>query len=168
MDVSKIIRRSWKQNINRFKLRSAGFAKPVCHHDPESIMVFITNRCNFACNSCPFTQPSPWSPPANVPDISTQLFEQIIRRYSGATMVGLVGGEPLLHPNLDELVHIAANAKMDVNISTNGSLLTEDKIHHLLKLPLGFINISLDAADENPDLLLFEGDHTGLFGHYSV
>ncbi|MGB3977257.1 MAG: radical SAM protein [bacterium] len=149
MDVSKIIRQSWKQNINRLKLRSAGFAKPVCRHDPESIMVFITNRCNFACNTCPFTQPSPWSPPANVPDISTRLFEQIIRRYSGATMVGLVGGEPLLHPNLDELVHIATKAKMDVNISTNGSLLTEDKIHHLLKLPLGFINISLDAADEN-------------------
>ncbi len=32
----------------------------------------------------------------------------------------------------------------------------------------GFTQRLLDAADENPDLLLFEGDHTGLFGHYSV
>lgn len=148
MRFSQLFRRSFRQNVNRLKLRTARCVHPVCRHDPESIMVFVTNRCNFSCNTCPFTQPSPWSPPDAVPDISVQLFTDILNQYRGATMVGLVGGEPLLHPELDELVRIAAGKKMVVNLSTNGSLLTEERIHQLLRLPLGFINISLDAVDE--------------------
>jgi MoaA/NifB/PqqE/SkfB family radical SAM enzyme len=149
MRVSQVIRRSLRQNINKLKLRTTRCMQPVCRHDPESIMVFVTNRCNFACNTCPFIHPSPWSPPDIVPDLSVQLFTDILDRYRGATMVGLVGGEPLLHPDLDDLVRIAAGKKMVVNLSTNGSLLTEERIHQLLRLPLGSINISLDAVDEN-------------------
>ncbi len=90
---------------------------------------------------------SPWSPPPHVPDITVSLFSRILNTYPGATMVGLVGGEPLLHPDLDSLIRTAASRKMTVNLSTNGSLLTESRIHSLLKLPVGFLNISLDAVD---------------------
>ncbi len=52
------------------------------------------------------------------------------------SMVGLVGGEPLLHPKIDEMITIASKRKMTVNLSTNGYFLTEERIRSLLKSPL--------------------------------
>ncbi|MBN1879331.1 radical SAM protein [bacterium] len=147
MNLRRILTQNPRQLLNSIRLRLDRFDRPVCRHDPASIMVFITNRCNFRCNTCPFTHLSPWSPPPDIPDISTELFQKVLDHYRGATMVGLVGGEPLLHPDLDSLITIAASRKMTVNLSTNGSLLTDDRIRQLLSLPLGYLNISLDAVD---------------------
>ena len=147
MSIRRILKLNPRQIANTIRLRFGSAHGTTCSHDPSSIMVFITNRCNFKCNTCPFTQASPWSPPPEVPDISVGLFEQILDQYRGATMVGLVGGEPLLHPDLETLISIAAKRKMTVNLSTNGSLLTETRIRNLLSLPLGYLNISLDAVD---------------------
>lgn len=72
-------------------------------------------------------------------------------------MVGLVGGEPLLHPEIDEMIKLASQRKMTVNVSTNGSLLGNDRIQSLLALPLGYINISLDAVDADEFMRLRGG-----------
>ena len=111
MNIRRILRRNPRQTLNSIRLRLGRLTHPICRHDPSSIMVFITNRCNFKCNTCPFTHASPWSPPADIPDISVDLFTRILDRYGGADMVGLVGGEPLLHPALDSLITIAASRK---------------------------------------------------------
>ncbi len=158
MKPSVLFKRSLKQNLNALKMRLFPMNKPVCRHDPESIMVFVTNRCNFKCNTCPFTNTSPWSPPDNVPDMPVDLFRSIINKYSGAKILGLVGGEPLLHPNLNEMITIAASKKIAVNISTNGSLLTERKTRQLLDLPLTSLNISVDAVNEDEFKRLRGGD----------
>ncbi len=147
MKHHRILRLRPRQIVNKIRLRFGRFSQPICHHDPASIMVFITNRCNFRCNTCPFMNESPWSPPPNVPDISLPLFSRILDAYPGATMLGLVGGEPLSLPELDSLIRTAASRKLTVNLSTNGSLLTESRIRSLLKLPMGYLNISLDAVD---------------------
>lgn len=57
-------------------------------------------------------------------------------------------GEPLLHPQLDEILTIAENAGLNINITTNGSLL-ERKKEILLKYSIRQINISLHDAEEN-------------------
>lgn len=147
MSLSRLRKRTLRQRITTFRTRFGRFTDPVCRHDPSEIMVFITNRCNFNCKTCPFTQSSPWSPPSNIPDITVQQFDALLESYPGASMVGLVGGEPLLHGDLDVLIDHAARRKMTVNLSTNGSLLDADRARSLLALPLGYINISLDGVD---------------------
>jgi len=57
-------------------------------------------------------------------------------------------GEPLLHPQLDEILDIAETAGLNINITTNGSLL-EHKKEILLKHSIRQLNISLHDAEEN-------------------
>ena len=57
-------------------------------------------------------------------------------------------GEPLLHPRLDEILTIAEEAGLNINITTNGGLL-EIKKEMLLQHSIRQINISLHDAEEN-------------------
>jgi len=57
-------------------------------------------------------------------------------------------GEPLLHPHLEEILHVAALANLNINITTNGGLL-ERKKDQLLAHTIRQINISLHDAEEN-------------------
>jgi len=57
-------------------------------------------------------------------------------------------GEPLLHPQLDEILTIAETAGLYINITTNGGLL-ERKKEILSKHNIRQMNISLHDAEEN-------------------
>ncbi len=57
-------------------------------------------------------------------------------------------GEPLLHPQLKTMLSIANDAKIQVNITTNGGLLKRNEAI-LLEQPVRQINISLHDAEEN-------------------
>ena len=57
-------------------------------------------------------------------------------------------GEPLLHPQLDEILNIAESTGLNINITTNGGLLKQKK-RILLKHSIRQINISLHDAEEN-------------------
>jgi len=57
-------------------------------------------------------------------------------------------GEPLLHPKLDEILSIAEEVGLNINITTNGGLL-EKKKKILLKHSIRQVNISLHDAEEN-------------------
>jgi len=57
-------------------------------------------------------------------------------------------GEPLLHPQLNEILNIAETAGLNINITTNGGLL-EQKQKILLAHSIRQINISLHDAEEN-------------------
>ncbi|MBN1357115.1 radical SAM protein [bacterium] len=148
MSFKALRKRNFRQLLNIFRTRYGRFTEANCRHDPSDIMVFITTRCNLTCYTCPFTRPSPYSPPAGIPDITLEFFTSVLDRYRRASVVGLVGGEPLLHPDLPAMIRIAAGRKMSVNVSTNGTLLDETRSRELLDTPLGFLNISLDAPDE--------------------
>jgi radical SAM protein with 4Fe4S-binding SPASM domain len=57
-------------------------------------------------------------------------------------------GEPLLHPQLNEILTVAETSGLNINITTNGDLL-ERKKEVLLKHSIRQINISLHDAEEN-------------------
>jgi radical SAM protein with 4Fe4S-binding SPASM domain len=70
-----------------------------------------------------------------------------IRPYTNYIYLHVLG-EPLLHPQLEEILKIAANAGLNVNITTNGGLI-ERKKEILWSNPVRQINISLHDAEEN-------------------
>ena len=86
--------------------------------------------------------------------MSVEQFEHIAKQIAPYTdYVYLhVKGEPLLHPNLDEILKICKKYKFKVNISTNGVLL--DKTWKLLE-NIRQINAEHRQIDKATDVLSF-------------
>jgi radical SAM protein with 4Fe4S-binding SPASM domain len=77
----------------------------------------------------------------------------ILDCLSEAGIKGVVftgGGEPTLHPHLIDSMRHAVQTGLKIGLFTNGSLMTETKIHQLLELEPTFIRVSLDAG--TPDI----------------
>jgi MoaA/NifB/PqqE/SkfB family radical SAM enzyme len=67
----------------------------------------------------------------------------------GTTIVTLSGGEPTLHPDLDEIIRRIRQRGAIATLITNGYLLTVDRIQRLNRAGLDYKQISIDNV--NPD-----------------
>ncbi len=109
----------------------------------KHVYIEIINSCQFHCSFCPKTK--------RKPQVMTQEeFKHILSEVQQLTdtIYLHVLGEPLLHPQLDALLAIAADFRLFVNITTNGYLLNAMapillKHHHIKK-----INISLHSMED--------------------
>ena len=104
----------------------------------KKIYIEITNRCNLACPFCAQSSRAKTS-------MDAAAFAEVLRRIHGATrFISLhVLGEPLLHPEFGQLLALSGEQGMQVNLTTNGTLLGRHR-HTLLTAPaLRQINISL-------------------------
>jgi len=101
-------------------------------------------RCNLACTYCnefdDFSKPVP--------------IDEMYRRIDklgalGTSVVTISGGEPLMHPELDNVIRrIRANG-MIAGLITNGYLLVAERIQRLNRSGLEWLQISIDNV--NPD-----------------
>ena len=84
----------------------------------RKVYIEITNACNLTCSFCSKTQRS-------IHSMTCSEFEKVISQVQKFTKVIYlhVKGEPLLHPQLDEILEICDAHGMRVNITTNGTLL---------------------------------------------
>jgi MoaA/NifB/PqqE/SkfB family radical SAM enzyme len=104
----------------------------------------ITNVCNLRCGFCPGTERQPQF-------LSPAAFEVLLGKLRGRTdyLCFHLMGEPLLHPQLSELLALAERYGYYVNITTNGVLLPE-AAETLLNAPsLHRVSISLQAWEGN-------------------
>lgn len=86
----------------------------------NKVYLEITNRCNLNCSFCPGTRRQPRTmSPAEFRFLAGQL--RPATRYLYFHLMG----EPLLHPDLSELLRIAGELDFLVNITTNGTLLLQ-------------------------------------------
>jgi MoaA/NifB/PqqE/SkfB family radical SAM enzyme len=106
---------------------------------PLLVHIIPIRRCNIDCGYC--NEYDKVSPP--VP------FETMTARIDmlaelGTSVVAFSGGEPLLHPQLDDLIrHIRCRGMMS-GLITNGFLLSEDRIKALNAAGLDYMQISID------------------------
>lgn len=107
------------------------------------VYIEITNICNKNCSFCiQNDRPNQMMTP--------EQFEIILQKLQGyTTNIYLhVLGEPLLHPQLKEILLISKNYRMNVNITTNGTLLQKQK-QLLLQAPaLRKISVSMHSYEE--------------------
>ncbi|ODS31588.1 MAG: Fe-S oxidoreductase [Candidatus Scalindua rubra] len=104
----------------------------------------ITNACNAKCNFCTFSR-------TDKNDIifleTPKILEAIETLYDkGIRYLVFVGGEPLLHPGLSEIISHATEKGIETMISTNAYLLKEKVISDLGASGLKTIFISIDAT----------------------
>ena len=122
---------------------------------PFSIDIEVTNRCNAKCHFCPRDRtPHQGLMGQDVFDKALERaaeYRQIcIDRLGGDAVISLCGlGEPLLNRNLAGYVAQVRAAGMDVTVSSNGSLLTEELGRELLDA--GLQNIFLNIGEEGDD-----------------
>lgn len=110
----------------------------------HSLVIESTSRCNLKCAMCPRN-----SYEHDIGDIDIELFKKISKYFNRGIDVNLAGwGEPLLHPELDELINIAKRKGASVSFTTNATLLDIETSKKLIKNGLDFIDFSLDGATQ--------------------
>ena len=117
---------------------------------PISNIIFeVTDACNQCCRFCYNYWRDAGSPIA-APDAA--LARKSLRKLLSQAVVGTVsfsGGEPLLLGNIHDLVMAARLRGSNVNILTNGTLLTSDALVNFESLGVGAIQIPLLSADSS-------------------
>ena len=104
----------------------------------------ITHRCNLRCKFCYLEN-------YNTPEMSTKKAKKIILKLKNEAKVPFIsftGGEPLLRTDLEELIKYANSIGLKVNLISNGTLLTKERVISLKKAGLRSAQISLESPDE--------------------
>lgn len=105
------------------------------------VQLETTNACNLRCITCP----------TGCENISTSkgfmsfdLFRNLVDQAASFKAIIIVlhlGGEPLLHKELPRMVKLVKDKGMDVDFSSNGMLLTEEKSNALIEAGLDSIRV---------------------------
>jgi pseudo-rSAM protein/SPASM domain protein len=108
-----------------------------------------TRQCNLYCEHCyaaAETEPAPG-------ELSTAEGKRFLDELAdfGAPVVLFSGGEPLARPDLVELVAHASDAGLRPVLSTNGTLLTEERARALREAGLQYAGVSVDGLRERND-----------------
>lgn len=138
-DSAKKLRRSWKavhRRVRELRMIALGLLSkdhPVLAH------VIPMRRCNLACAYC--NEYDDHSKPVPL--------QEMLRRLDhlaslGTNVITISGGEPLLHPDLDEIISHIRRCGMIAGMITNGYLLTADRVKRLNRAGLDHLQISVD------------------------
>jgi MoaA/NifB/PqqE/SkfB family radical SAM enzyme len=96
-------------------------------------------RCNIDCGYC--NEYDDFSPPVPL-DVMKERVRHLGRM--GATLITISGGEPLLHPDLDEIIREIRKTGAMAGMITNGYLLNVERINRLNEAGLDHLQISID------------------------
>jgi MoaA/NifB/PqqE/SkfB family radical SAM enzyme len=122
------------------ELRMIGKALVSIKH-PILVHIIPNRRCNLACTYCnefdDFSKPVP--------------LEEMKRRLDtlaamGTSTITISGGEPLMHPDLDEIIRHIRRRGMIAGMITNGFYLNKERIEQLNAAGLEHLQISIDNA----------------------
>jgi radical SAM protein with 4Fe4S-binding SPASM domain len=107
----------------------------------------VTNYCNFRCGFCPINVSCrPWQ------HMDLSLFAKGVDDVVENNIAEEVGlhlmGEPLLYPHLYEAIEYANEKGLRTQVTTNGSLLTEERVQKLVDARLDKLTISLQMFGE--------------------
>ena len=94
------------------------------------------------------------------------LFRNISKYFSQVSEIDLTGsGEPLMNPDLNEMVGISRESGCRVGFSTNGMLLVPTLAKELISAGLDWVAVSIDAAREKTYASIRVGGDLGLVLH---
>ncbi|AHJ64621.1 Radical SAM superfamily protein [Granulibacter bethesdensis CGDNIH4] len=122
-------------------------------YNPLLAQVVVTRRCNLACGYC--NEYDTFSPPVPLPELLARIDHLAKLRTASITFTG---GEPLLHPQLDEAIRAARRHGMIVTMITNGFRLTKAWIDRLNAAGLQGMQISIDNLE--PDEVSMKSLHS--------
>ncbi len=119
-----------------------------------SVYIEITNKCNLYCKHCYNN-----SMIVNRAFMDKKTIERLFKDLAHQEkVVSISGGEPLLHPDIDDIIHLGKIYNVHVNLITNGTLISEH-IDALIANDLISVQISIDGNSASHNALRGEGTY---------
>ncbi len=128
--------RAVNRRVREWRMIAKGLAStshPVMAH------IIPIRRCNLSCTYC--NEYDDFSPPVPVGIMKDRL--DLLARL-GTTVITFSGGEPLLHPDLDELIAHVRRRGIIAGLITNGYHLVPQRVQQLNDAGLDHMQISID------------------------
>lgn len=109
----------------------------------------LTKQCNLYCSHCYAAADTETAPG----ELSTAEGKRLLDDLAdyGVPVVLFSGGEPLVRDDLFELIRYAADQGIRPVLSTNGTLITEEKAERLRDAGLRYAGISVDGLPKRND-----------------
>src|SRR5271156_4298186 len=108
---------------------------------PFLVHIIPMRRCNLDCAYC--NEFDEVSKPVALEEMKKRLD---FLADMGTTIITISGGEPLLHPELDEIIRHIRKRGMIAGMITNGFFLNKERIERLNEAGLEHLQISIDNA----------------------
>jgi MoaA/NifB/PqqE/SkfB family radical SAM enzyme len=119
--------------------------KRLVDRRPLQCSLYVTDRCNLDCAYC--TEYDNSRPHPSLDDLKKWVRKI---RELGTMRIALVGGEPLTHPDIVELVRYCRELGFATSLTTNGFLLTPNFVAQLEDAGLQVMQISVDRMTPSP------------------
>lgn len=134
------------KSIMMLRLALTYFNILVLRKNPLRYVDFnITSACNLKCQHCFATV----FKRNNRRKMQIEDYRRVMKQANrlGAVNFSFQGGEPLLFPQLEELIKAAAPYKNVISVTTNGTLLSIERAKKLKKIGVDIFTISLDSMN---------------------
>ena len=147
------VRQKGKASARRLRRRQARFRRTrarelwmitkalASKRHPILVHVIPMRRCNLDCTYC--NEFDDTSEPVPLEEMKKRLD---ILAEMGTSIITISGGEPLMHPELDEIIKHIRKHGMIAGMITNGFFLNKERIERLNDAGLEHLQISIDNA----------------------
>jgi MoaA/NifB/PqqE/SkfB family radical SAM enzyme len=118
---------------------------PWSMNDNPIAWIEITDKCNIACEGC-------YRQTMTGHKSLEQLKEEVLffKRWRNPDNFSIAGGEPLIHPQIVDLVAFIAEQGIKPVILTNGQALTPELLHELKQAGLAGFTMHIDSHQGRP------------------
>ncbi|MGC9222049.1 MAG: radical SAM protein [Solirubrobacteraceae bacterium] len=115
---------------------------------PDNAIAWLepTAKCNLACLGC-YRENDPRSH-KSLEQVASDL--DVFQRYRTVDGISIAGGEPLLHPQIVEIVKMVAARGLKPIINTNGLAMTEELMTELRDAGVGAFTFHVDSKQGRP------------------
>lgn len=112
------------------------------------IYFYLTEGCNLKCRHC-WIEPKYQSKKSTSTSLDLGCFQSVIEQAKplGLSGVKLTGGEPLLHPQIHEILGLIRREDLQLTVETNGIPCTPELARMMASCKNPFISVSLDGPD---------------------
>jgi SynChlorMet cassette radical SAM/SPASM protein ScmF len=114
----------------------------------QQIYFYLTEGCNCACRHC-WLAPKLDPTAAKTAVLPLETFEAVIAEAKplGLDAIKLTGGEPLMHPQILDLLRVVEREELRLSIETNAMCCTPAIAQAIARCNGPFVAVSVDGAD---------------------
>lgn len=133
-----------KTKFLKLKLREASFISRALISSRHPVLAHLIpmRRCNLACGYCNEYDHSSTPVPIEFMNKRVDKLADL-----GTSIVTISGGEPMMHPQLDDIIHHIRLRGMIAGLISNGYYFTPERIKRLNKSGLEYLQISIDNVE---------------------
>lgn len=143
----------WLQSLGEWAIRQHTFM-------PRMVDLEVSRICNLNCPACMRRAESSLAQShKETPYKSLDQFRQVHKQIPTMGTLNFMGdGEPLMNPELNDIIHYASLNNIYTVVTTNATLLTEHTVKHWEENKVYKVHASVDATEKDYEAIRIGGD----------